>query len=134
MSSRTAIKIILSIVVAVIIFHLCILFKIIPYEIAWGGRLKNDSEMYVFEVISIAINLFLCLILLIKGEYIKEIISLKIVTIILWLFLVLFGLNTIGNLFAETSIEKSLSLLTLALSILIWVVLKTKDKEHTTKS
>jgi len=42
-------------------FHLLILLKIIPYEITWGGKLKNDNEMYVFEIISIIINSFLFL-------------------------------------------------------------------------
>ncbi len=69
MKSKTAIKAMLLIVVAVSILHLSILLRIIPYEITWGGRLDNDAEMYVFESISILINLFLGLILLIRGEY-----------------------------------------------------------------
>lgn len=133
MNSGTAVKIILSIVVAVIIFHLSILFKIIPYEITWGGRLKTDSEMYVFETISIIVNLLFGTTLLIKGNYLKQIVSLGVVNVILWIFLILFGMNTIGNLLAETIFEKSLSILTLALSILIWIILKAKDKELTTK-
>ena len=131
MNSRTSIKIILLIVGAVTIFHLSILFKVIPYEITWGGRLKTDSEMYVFTLVSIAINLLLGTTLLIKGDYVKKIIRLEVVNLILWIFLILFGLNTIGNLFAETIFEKSLSILTLALSILIYIVLKAKDNERT---
>jgi len=119
------------IVGAVTIFHLSILFKVIPYEITWGGRLKTDSEMYVFTLVSIAINLLLGTTLLIKGGYIKKIIRLEVVNLILWIFLILFGLNTIGNLFAETLFEKSISILTLALSILIYIVLKAKDNERT---
>ena len=131
MNSRTSIKIILLIVGAVTIFHLSILFKVIPYEITWGGRLKTDSEMYVFTLVSIAINLLLGTTLLIKGGYVKKIIRLEVVNLILWIFLILFGLNTIGNLFAETLFEKSISILTLALSILIYIVLKAKDNERT---
>jgi len=105
------------------IFHLSILLKIIPYEITWGGRLKNDNEMYVFETISIVINLFLSLIILIKGEYIKQIIPLKIVDIILWIFIALFVLNTVGNVVAKTNFERFFAILTLASSILIWIIL-----------
>jgi len=75
----------LGLLVPIIIFHFAIVLKIIPYDITWGGRLKNDMEMYVFETISILINLYLCLILLIKGKYLREIISLKIVNISLWI-------------------------------------------------
>ena len=131
MSLRIAVKIMISLVVAVTLFHLSIILKIIPYEITWGGRLQNDSEMYVFEIISITINIFLGLNLLIKGGYIKQVISLRIVNITLWIFLILFGLNTIGNIIAKTYFEKSFALLTLVSSILIWIILKAKSNEHT---
>ncbi len=128
MNSKTAIKVLIWLLAAIIIFHLCIILKIVPYDIAWGGRLKSDTEMYVFETISVVINLFLGVVVLIKGNYMRQIIPSKIVTIILWAFLILFGINTIGNIFAKTNFEKSFALLTLTLSILIWVILKSKDK------
>jgi len=130
MNPKTAIKMMLYLLVAVILFHLSIILKIVPYEITWGGRLTNDSEMYVFESISIIINLFLFSILLIKGKYLREFISMKIVNITLWIFFVLFGLNTIGNILAITNLEKFFTLLTLASSILIWIILR-KDKKRT---
>ncbi len=130
MNVRLAIKIMLWSLVAIVLFHLCRVIKIIPYEITWGGRIKNDTEMYVFESISILLNLFLFFILLIKGNYMTAIIPMKIVNIILWIFLFLFGLNTIGNIFAETNFEKAFTVLTLAFVILIWIMLK-KDEKRT---
>ncbi len=85
--------------------------------------------MYVFESVSILINAFLFFVLLIKGNYLSEMIPLKIVNIILWGFLFLFGLNTIGNSFAETNFEKFFTLLTLAFAVLIWIVLKKSEKQ-----
>jgi len=117
----------LYLLVAVILFHLCIMLKIVPYEITWGGRLKNESEMYLFETISIIINLFLFLILLIKGNYLGRLISMKIVNFTLWLFFTVFILNTIGNIIAKTYFEKFFALLTLFFSILIWIILR-KEK------
>ena len=58
MNINTSIKIFLGLLFSVILFHICIIIKIIPYNIAWGGRLTNDNEMYVFESISILINVF----------------------------------------------------------------------------
>lgn len=114
----------LGLLFVVIIFHLCIITKIIPYEITWGGRLQNDSEMYIFEAISISINLFLVFVLLMKGEYIKFYFKQRFVNMILWIFLILFILNTIGNSLAKTNFEKSFAVLTLIFSILIWIILK----------
>ena len=126
MSHKYPIKILLCLIATVTLFHLAIITKIIPYEVAWGGKINNDAEMYVFESISILINLFLGFILLIKGDYVLSFLTTRVVDIILWIFLLVFGLNTIGNLFAETLFEKSLSLLTLIFTYLIWVILKKK--------
>ena len=131
MKNNLSLKLLLGILNAVIVFHLCIIVKIIPYSIAWGGRLHNDNEMYVFEFVSIGVNLFLGFVLLMKSHYLKFYIKEKIVNFILWFFFGLFVLNTIGNLFAKTIFEKFFSILTLLSAILIWKVLKGKDKSST---
>lgn len=108
----------------VILFHLAILTKLIPYEVTWGGRLSDDSEMYMFEGVSIMINVILGFTLLIKGEYILSSIPLKVVNTILWIFFAVFSLNTLGNIFSETIFEKSLSILTFTFSYLIWNLIR----------
>jgi DNA integrity scanning protein DisA with diadenylate cyclase activity len=129
MNPKLTIKILLWLIAAVTLFHLTILIKIIPYEITWGGKLKNDAEMYLFESISILTNLFLGYVLLIKGKFVSKLISTKVVNIILWIFLFIFGLNTLGNIFSETLFEKSLSLLTLVFTFLLWNILKKSKKD-----
>ncbi len=116
----------LAIISIAILFHFCIIFKLIPYQIAWGGQIKTDAEMYVFETLSILILLFLSLILLMKGNYIIYKFSRKVVNVSLWIFFVVFILNAIGNLFAKTNIEKIFALTTLVLAVLIWRVLHKK--------
>ena len=133
MNPKTAIKTMLYLLIAIILFHLCIMLKIVSYEFTWGGRLKNDFEMYIFETISVIINLFLFSILLIKGKYLRAFISIKIVNITLWVFFIVLGLNTIGNILAKTNFEKFFTLLTLALSILIWIILHKEKNECITK-
>ena len=121
-----AIKTMLGLLSMVILFHILILIKLIPYNIAWGGRLQTDEQMYVFETISILINLILCFILLMKGRYVYTRLKEKTVNISLRIFLVLFILNTVGNLFAQTNFEKLFALLTLVFAFLIWSVLRPK--------
>ena len=124
-NAQSAIQLMLGLLSIVIVFHLLIIVKVIPYEIAWGGRLANDTEMYAFETLSILINIFLGLILLKKGGYIRFRFKERTMNIVLWFFLVVFILNTVGNLFAETNFEKSFSLVTLILAGLIWKILRT---------
>ena len=130
MTNRIAIKMMLGILLAVIAFHLCIIAQIIPYEITWGGRLKSEQEMYVFEGISIVINLFLAFVLLMKGGYISAYFREGVVNVLLWGFFILFLLNTIGNIFAKTNFEKSFAVLTLILAILLRRVLRKTTGNH----
>ena len=122
--SNNAIKIFLALLVAIILFHLSIISKVVPYDITWGGRLQNDTEMYVFETISILINVFLCWILLMKGDLVTYKFPARVINVILWIFFGIFILNTIGNIFAKTFFEKQFALLTALFSVLIWFILK----------
>jgi hypothetical protein len=124
--SKNAIKLLLGLLTAITIFHICILLKIIPYDIAWGGRLQNDQEMYVFESISMLVNLFLIWILLMRGNLVKFKFSIRVVNIILWIFFVIFILNTIGNVFAKTNFEKFFALVTGLFAFLLLKIIKQK--------
>jgi hypothetical protein len=125
MSKSLALKLLLGLFIAVIIFHLLIVFQVIPYTIVWAGKLKTIDEMYAFEAASISINVFLVAVLLLKGNYVKHRISDKILNAILLIFVALFALNTIGNLLAESLFEKIVfTPLTLLSSVLIWIVIR----------
>lgn len=126
MRYKTVINIALGLVTVVVLFHALIIIKVVPYEIAWGGRIQNDKQMYILEVISISVNLLLGFVLLMKGGYIKIQFNIKTINAILWIFLILFALNTIGNLFAKTNFEKSFAGLTFIFSIIIYMLLKHK--------
>ena len=128
-----SIKLLIGLLTLVILFHGCIMAKIIPYGIAWGGRLENDTQMYIFESVSILINAFLITVLLLKANYIHHRFSDKWLHGILWVFQLLFILNTVGNILAKTNFEKFFAILTFAFAILIWIILK-KDKNITDAS
>ncbi len=121
------IKVVLFITLIMTVFHLCILVKLIPYTIVWGGRLKTEDEMYTIEIISGLLNLFLILILLMKGNYLKFQFNKKIVDGTLWIFFLVFILNTIGNILAQTTFEKMFSVLTLILAVSIGNILIRKE-------
>jgi hypothetical protein len=117
-------KLFLGLLFSIILFHVCIILKIIPYHIAWGGKLTTDNEMYVFESISILTNIFLSWILLMKIDLVKFKFSTKTIKIILWIFFGLFVLNTVGNIFAKSNFEKFFAILTALFAMLIWNILK----------
>jgi len=126
MNINTQIKILLGLLFSVILFHICIIVKIIPYNIIWGGRIRKDIAMYKFETISIVLNLFLSWVLLMKGEFVQFKFPNTTVNRFLWIFFALFILNTVGNFFAKTNFEKLFALLTGLSAILIWNIIRYK--------
>jgi hypothetical protein len=87
------------------VFHLLVLLGIIPFNIVWGGRLENADQMYIFESFSLTINLAVLWIVGMRVNYIPTIINNKVITAFLWLLVILFSLNTVGNLFSLNSLE-----------------------------
>ena len=91
-----------------LILHLCILLKIIPYNLVWGGRLQSDKEMIRFELVSIAVNLFFLFIVFIQSNLLKLDFPPLGITIALWVMTALFVLNTFGNALSKNKIEQRL--------------------------
>jgi len=127
MTKQQAIKTMIGLLIAVLLFHLSIITQIIPFTIVWAGKINTVDEMRIFETISILVNLLLLILFLLKGNFIKHKISHKVLNGILWFFLVAFILNTVGNLFAKTMFERWVfTPLTLLSALLIWVIIRNK--------
>ncbi len=90
----------------VFVFHVLILFKIIPYTIVWGGRIKTDIAMYRFETVSLILNALFLIIVLIKSGYINFTIHNKVLNSLFWIMAVLFLINTVGNMFSKNRWER----------------------------
>lgn len=118
-----ATRAIITLNLAVIGFHVLVLTQVIPYTIVWAGKLETEKEMYVFETLSILINLILIAAVRAKTKAIKTNSSQTIINGVLWLFVIVFALNTLGNLTARTSIETYVATpLTFLLALLCWRV------------
>ncbi len=125
MNKKTALISMFSILGIVLTFHLLIFTELIPYDKVWAGRLNSVEEMKSFEVFSILLNIFMLSVLLIKYKLLKKKKTNKIVDVFIWIFTVIFTLNTLGNLFAKNKIELVLgSLLTLTSAILCFIIAK----------
>ena len=90
----------------VFVFHILILFKVIPYNMVWGGRLKTNAAMYRFETISLLLNAVFLIIVLIRSGYINIQVNNMVLTILCWIMAVLFLINTVGNIFSKNKWEK----------------------------
>jgi hypothetical protein len=125
LSKNTALKLMIGLLSIVLVFHFCVLFEIISYKIVWAGKINSLDEMRIFETVSILINTLLIAILYVKSKNIKNNVSNKVVNAIIWVFVFLLALNTIGNLFAKSMIEQILgTTLTFISSVLCWIIVR----------
>jgi len=131
---KAALKVMIVLLSVVVIFHLCVLFECVSYDKVWAGKIDSLDEMRVFETISILINLLLIATLLLKSKHIQNKVSNKVVNGIIWFFVFLFALNTVGNLFAKSVIEQTLGTgLTLVSAALCWAIVR-KEKSGSDNS
>lgn len=98
----------ISIFSLTLIFHLLVLIGFIPYSMVWGGRVNSQSQMIVFETVSIVVNAFFLLVVLLKSGFFKVQLPEKMANGILWVMVVVFLLNTVGNLLSANSLEKTI--------------------------
>ncbi len=99
----------------IVLFHLLVLFKVISPDMVWGGKLNSYDELFLFEVISLALNISFIFLVRHRARRPES----KPGRIGMWLMFALFALNTLGNLFAESLSEKLIATpLTLILALL----------------
>jgi hypothetical protein len=127
MQNKSLKIILIGIFSLVLVFHFLVLTGLIPYEVAWGGRLKSKDEMIVFETASILLNGLFLLVVLIKAHYLKINLPNAFLNGTLWVMVVLFAVNTVGNLLAINPWEKFIATpITLILSILSYQIAREK--------
>ena len=133
MSKKVALHIMFFILGTILILHFLILTEQIPYDKVWAGKLNSVEEMKSFETISILLNVFISFVLFIKYKQLEREVRNKVIDILIWVFVVFFALNTLGNLFAQSMVELILgSLLTLISSILCFIIVKNRKRNTST--
>lgn len=89
-----------------VLLHLLVLAKVIPYQFLWAGRIKTDQEMVRFESVSLVMSLFFVLIYLAQAHFIPVQLPPLWLKVTLWIMAAFFLLNTFGNLASKNKIEK----------------------------
>ncbi len=128
MTKKNALISMFCILGVVLIFHFLIYTEQIPFDKVWAGKLESIEEMKTFETFSILLNIFILTVLIIKYRQVKKGVSHKAIDVLIWIFTAFFALNTVGNLFAKSTLELVLgTALTLTSAVLCFIIVK-KDK------
>ena len=118
-SEKMAINALILLLSLVIVFHIMLISGAIPFEIVWGGRLTDSSELPLYESISIGLNLLMLFMVLSKAGYSRISMKENTYRIFFGLMCLLFLVNTIGNIFSKNDLERMIfTPFTLILTIL----------------
>lgn len=90
----------------IVVFHVLVIIGVVPSDIVWGGKLKDTSQMLVFESLSVFINTVMLAVVASHAGFVKWRIPRKLVRFALWAMFIIFLLNSIGNLLSENETEK----------------------------
>lgn len=105
-STRLAGNILLVALGLLFVFHILVLFRVLPADIVWGGRIQGVPENFVtLEASALLVTLFFILIITAKLGYIQAGRLSGVVNIGVWLIFVFLLLNTLGNLASGVSFE-----------------------------
>ncbi len=104
-SVKLAGRVLISFLSLLSIFHILILFQVLPSDIVWGGKLESSSQLLMMELIALLITLLFLLIIILKISKGKK--YRGFINICVWIIFFYFCLNVIGNLASETMIEKA---------------------------
>ena len=103
---RTTVQIALAVLILFSLFHVAVLMGWIPYSVVWGNRIQSRVEMIPLESFSLAMNTFLIWLLAQRIDLFKQVIPSKLFKILMWIVVVLFIVNTLGNLLSGNVIEQ----------------------------
>jgi archaellum biogenesis protein FlaJ (TadC family) len=119
---RTAANVLLMLFSAAVLFQLVVLSGFIPTEMVWGGKLESEEQRTVMSLVSLALLLMMIATVLIRMGRIGHSIP-AIGKWGMWAIVVLFALNTMGNLAAEDLRETFIfTPVTLVAALLAWRV------------
>lgn len=124
-TQKGTIKIFLVINAVMLILQLLVLVRIIPYHVFWVGKINPEEQLVPFMSISILMDVILISVLLIKLKDIQGKILKNMVDGIIWVYVIIFAINTIKNLFSDDLIVLVLgTTFTIVSSFLCWRIVK----------
>jgi len=120
-SKKTLLKLVNSILIIItsyFLLHIALILNLIPYAFFWGGKINSLSQLYLFESLALVILVFIGVTTIIRRkQLINTAKATPLIKRMMLVFSIFFILNSIGNLLAETMLEKCQTVITLYLAM-----------------
>lgn len=98
--------ILIAMMILLIAMHVLIMLRVIPYDIVWGGQIKDEASLVPYETGALIVLTIFLAVVAIKVGYLKADRLKKAAGIGTWIVFAYFVLNTVGNFASGVSLEK----------------------------
>jgi hypothetical protein len=106
MSAALAGKILIGALLLLVLFHVLILFGVVPSDIVWGGQIDGSAaNLLTLEMIAIVMTLVFITVVVLKLRDLKAGKSRILVNVGIWVIFAYLLLNTVGNFASGVSFE-----------------------------
>lgn len=104
---------------------------IVPVKYVWGGRVTEHGQMIRYELVTLVANLFIIWIIAVRVRWLQQRVSARVMRSMLGSVAAVMLLNTLGNLLAHTTFEKTLAIPTGISALGFWTLYRRlpKDKQ-----
>lgn len=107
LSEKFAANTLLTIFALLGIFHLLMLFNLLPENIVWGGgAVGSNTNFRLLETISLVVTLIYGVIVAVRVGYLSLHRFKRTITALLWFMFAYLLFNTVGNLASSSSTER----------------------------
>jgi hypothetical protein len=101
-------KILMCLLALLMLMHVLLLVRVIPYDVVWGGNIKDQSQLYVFEITALVLSALFLFTAAVKLGHIRAPRLRRAADMGMWIVFAYFAMNIIGNLTAKSSWEKAI--------------------------
>lgn len=123
---RWLMKGVIAIVSLMGIFHILVLANVIPQEQVLGGWFSTASDWNSLETMALIVNTIVWFILMNRIGYI-HVIHPNHQRLFMWITVVLYAVNTVGNAFASSNLEQFVfAPLTGVLTVCLFILARSK--------
>ena len=105
-----------------LILGFLVIIGIVPKDYVWGGRITENSQLLILESTTFIVNTLILWVIAMRVGFMKQRMKSKNITIILYILMALMALNTVGNIFAQTTFEKLMAIPTLISAIGFYIL------------
>lgn len=104
-SFKLAGGILTALMILLTVMHVLILFRVLPYDMVWGGQIKDEASAVPYETGALVVMLIFLAVVAIRVGYVGADRLKRSAAVGMWVVFAYFVLNAVGNFASAVSLE-----------------------------